>query len=51
MRVLLAAHTFVALMVLAPLGVHLMLIGLGILQQVLGSNLIACLAEATEFDD
>lgn len=51
MRVLLAAHTFVALMVLAPLGVQLMLIVLGIVHQFLGSNVIASFAEAMESDD
>ena len=51
MRVLLSAHMVVVVMVFAPLGVQLLFIAMGIVQQFLGSNLIACLAEATEFDD
>ena len=50
-RVLLAAHTVVVVMALAPLGVQLAFVAMGIVQQFLGSNLVACLAEAIEFDD
>ena len=50
-RVLLAAHTFVVLMVFGPLWGQLLFVAVGIAQQFLGSNLIAAMAEAMEFDD
>lgn len=50
-RLLLTAHMVVTVMILGPLWVQFLFIAMGIVQQFLGSNLIACLAEVTEPED